>query len=80
MAVFWKAAKHKIQKATLTWGQGSHDLHGVVLHGMAVFLKNRDSEKIQPDRPMAADKCKRKNDDGTVSKKASGSVWAGVCM
>ena len=27
---------------------------------------------------MAADK--RENDDATVSEKASGSVWAGVCM
>ena len=27
---------------------------------------------------MAADK--RKNDDDTVSEKASGSVWAGVCL
>ena len=27
---------------------------------------------------MAADK--RENDDDTVSEKASGSVWAGVCV
>ena len=37
---FWKAAKHKIQKTTLNWGRGGHVLYGVVLHGMAVFLKN----------------------------------------
>ena len=45
---------------------------------MAVFLKNPDSEKTQSDGPMAADK--RENDDDTLSEKASGSVWAGVCV
>ena len=39
MAVFLKAAKHKIQKTTLNWGTGGHDLCGVVLHGMAVFFE-----------------------------------------
>ena len=37
MAVFLKATKHKIQKTTLNWGTGGHDLCGVVLHGTAVF-------------------------------------------
>ena len=36
---FLKAAKHKIQKTTLNWGTGGHDLCGVVLHGMAVFFE-----------------------------------------
>ena len=36
---FLKAAKHKLQKTTLNWGTGGHDLCGVVLHGMAVFFE-----------------------------------------
>ena len=36
---FLKAAKHTIQKTTLNWGTGGHDLCGVVLHGMAVFFE-----------------------------------------
>ena len=41
MAVFLKATKHKIQKTTLNWGTGGHDLCGVVLHGTAVFWRTR---------------------------------------
>ena len=37
---FLKAAKHKIQKTTLNWGTGGHDLCGVVLMGWCGCLKN----------------------------------------
>ena len=37
---FLKAAKHKIQKTTLNWGTGGHDVCGVVFHGMAVFFED----------------------------------------
>ena len=39
---FLKAAKHKIQKTTLNWGTGGHDLCGVVQYfmGWLFFLKN----------------------------------------
>ena len=46
---FLKAAKHTIQKTTLNWGTGGHDLCGVVLHGMAVFFEEPGMSEYMPE-------------------------------
>ena len=79
MAVFFEGRQTQNSEDNIELGDGG-GMTSVVWYfmGWLFFLKNPDSEKTQSDGPMAADK--RENDDDTLSEKASGSVWAGVCV